>query len=147
MFSNTCKYGIRAVIYLTVKREEKERIGIKEISESLDLPAPFLGKILQQLAKQKILNSAKGPRGGFALARKPEEISLFDIVAILDGTEIFDECLIGMRVCETEGASETDCPFYEKSHKVRKQLKELFQKQTVGDYADGIKTFDGELKL
>ena len=71
MLSNSCKYGIRAVVYLA-SRHTKSNIGIKEISGDLGLPSPFLAKILQQLAKHKILNSVKGPNGGFTLKRKPE---------------------------------------------------------------------------
>ena len=55
MLSNSCRYGIRAVIYLAGHPENGGKIGIKKISNDLDLPTPFLAKILQQLAKQKIL--------------------------------------------------------------------------------------------
>ncbi len=147
MFSNTCKYGIRAVLFLAVHGEKGKKIGIKAISEGLDLPAPFLGKILQQLAKKKILDSTKGPHGGFSLARNADDISLYDIVEVIDGTDVFNECMIGMRVCKTKGASEKDCPFYAKSHKVRNDLKKLFQEQSIGEYAEGVKEFDGELQL
>jgi len=147
MLSNTCKYGIRAAIYLAVHEEKGKKIGIKTISEGLELPAPFLGKILQQLAKQKILDSTKGPHGGFSLARSAYEISLYDIVEIIDGPDIFNECMIGMRVCKTHGVSETDCPFFAKSHKIRNDLKKLFINQSIGEYADGVKTFDGKIQL
>jgi len=70
MLSNTCKYGIRAVIYLALHNAEEKKIGIKEISSELNIPTPFLGKILQMLAKNKMLISTKGPNGGFGLDRK-----------------------------------------------------------------------------
>ena len=69
MLSNSCRYGIRAVVYLASRYSEKNNIGIKEISGVLNLPAPFLAKILQQLARHKILNSVKGPNGGFLSLR------------------------------------------------------------------------------
>ena len=75
MLSNTCKYAIRAVIYLAVNDEDGKKIGIKQISKDLDIPTPFLGKILQSLAKQKLLKSTKGPHGGFSIGR-PAEVSL-----------------------------------------------------------------------
>ena len=59
MLSNTCKYGIRAVIYIALSNTDKRRIGIKEISKELDIPTPFLGKILQTLVKDKLLVSTK----------------------------------------------------------------------------------------
>jgi len=80
MLSNTCKYALRALIYLGKFSEEDKRIGIKKISEDLGLSSPFLGKILQNLVKQKLLVSTKGPNGGFALAKDASEITLWDIV-------------------------------------------------------------------
>ena len=68
MLSNTCKYAIRAVVYLSVYGSDQKMIGIKEISAALDIPSPFLSKILQTLARKKILHSIKGPHGGFSKA-------------------------------------------------------------------------------
>ena len=94
MLSNTCKYALRALIYLGKNSEKDYRIGIKKISEDLGLSSPFLGKILQNLVKQKLLVSTKGPNGGFALGKKPDQITLWDIVAKVDGEEFFTNCLI-----------------------------------------------------
>jgi Rrf2 family protein len=84
MLSNTCKYAIRSVIYLSINAKENQKIGIKKISEELDIPTPFLGKILQSLARQKLLTSTKGPHGGFGMGKDPSEITLMNIVEIVD---------------------------------------------------------------
>jgi Rrf2 family iron-sulfur cluster assembly transcriptional regulator len=57
MLSNTCKYAIRAVVYISVFGSKEKKTGIKEISEKLEIPTPFLGKILQSLARNKVLTS------------------------------------------------------------------------------------------
>ncbi len=147
MLSNTCKYGIRSVIYLAVNAKDNEKLGIKKISKDLNLPAPFLGKILQNLAKNKILNSTKGPNGGFTLAIKPEKISLYDIVKIIDGVEVFYECLIGMKVCKNQKKGDVNCPFYSKSHEVRTNLLKIFKEQTIGNFAKGINDAEGVLNF
>jgi Rrf2 family iron-sulfur cluster assembly transcriptional regulator len=85
MLSNSCRYGIRAVIYLASLPKTKGKTGIKQIAKDLELPTPFLAKILQQLAKQKILNSTKGPHGGFSLLKDSKSITLLDIVKTIDG--------------------------------------------------------------
>nr|HPR60051.1 Rrf2 family transcriptional regulator [Prolixibacteraceae bacterium] len=72
MLSNTCKYAIRALIYLANYSKENKKIGIKKISEDLGIPSPFLGKILQSMAREKMLASTKGPNGGFSLGKAPE---------------------------------------------------------------------------
>jgi Rrf2 family protein len=147
MLSNTCKYGIRAMVYLALWQDGDEKIGIKRISEDLNLPAPFLGKILQLIAKNKLLNSTKGPHGGFSLAKKADEITLFDIIEIIDGKSIFEECMIGMKVCKDDISKQKLCPFYSKSHPMRDKLKKLFKSQTLGDFVIGIKTVDDILSF
>ena len=73
MLSNSCRYGIRAVIYLASQPTGDNKTGIKQISNDLDLPTPFLAKILQQLAKQKILEFFQGSaRRLFPVERSPE---------------------------------------------------------------------------
>ena len=91
MLSNTSKYAIRAMIYLSLHAPAVKRIGIRQISGDLDLPAPFLAKILQVLAKNKLLNSNKGPNGGFSLAKDAGKITLFEIIRVIDGNDIFDQ--------------------------------------------------------
>ncbi len=147
MISNTCKYGIRAILYIAVNSDGEKKIGIKKISEDLNLPGPFLGKIMQTLAKNKILNSVKGPHGGFSLAKAPEKISLYDIVKIIDGDDVFHECLIGVKVCENNPEYTDLCPFMEKSHKVREMLEKTFKEQTIGEFAKGINSLDEFLQI
>ena len=70
MFSKSCKYGIRAVLYLAVHSTNEKRLGVTEIASELDVPKHFLAKILQQLAKENLISSTKGPTGGFFLNAK-----------------------------------------------------------------------------
>jgi len=147
MLSNTCKYGIRAVIYLAVNKKENERIGIKLIAKELDLPTPFLGKILQNLTKNKLLVSSKGPHGGFSLAKDANKISLLDIVQIIDGLDFFHTCLIGVKVCEDDPKKMAVCPFHNKLDTLRDQMYEQFKKLTVGQFRDGFYATDEILKF
>ena len=99
MLSNSCRYGIRAVIYLASQPLSGGKTGIKKISHDLDLPTPFLAKILQQLAKQKILSSSKGPHGGFSLLKDPKKVTLYDIVITIDGDDVFTDCIMHHGTC------------------------------------------------
>jgi Rrf2 family transcriptional regulator, iron-sulfur cluster assembly transcription factor len=136
MLSNTCKYAIRACIYLALNADEDKKIGIKKISEDLNIPTPFLGKILQVLAKNKILASTKGPNGGFSLGKPAKKISLMDIVTIIDGDDSFNSCVIGVVSCTT---AETHCPIHEKYGPIRDQAKNLFMQQDIEELAQSIK--------
>lgn len=134
MLSNSCKYGIRAVVYLA-SRHTKSNIGIREISGDLGLPSPFLAKILQQLAKHKILNSVKGPNGGFTLKRKPESITMLDIVKIIDGDNLFKNCLIHEGACNDVKKSRKACPVHDDYSAIRAKIDGLFRNRTIADLA------------
>jgi Rrf2 family transcriptional regulator, iron-sulfur cluster assembly transcription factor len=138
MLSNTCKYAIRAVIYLAVNEKQDNKIGIRQIATELDIPSPFLGKILQVLSKNKLLNSSKGPNGGFSLGRKASQISLLDIVKIIDGMDFFDNCIIGMKVCSEDEKMKKFCPFHESLDPIRENLYKKFKSLKISSFKKGI---------
>nr|WP_319400606.1 Rrf2 family transcriptional regulator [uncultured Carboxylicivirga sp.] len=147
MLSNTCKYAIRAVIYLAVNEDGGKKIGIKQISKELDIPTPFLGKILQSLAKQKLLKSTKGPHGGFGLGRLPEEITLYDIVSIIDGEDVFTNCLIGLKSCKSNHTEGKACPVHDQYSAIRQQMKEFFANETIQKIITNMKEKGDYIKL
>jgi Rrf2 family protein len=128
MLSNTCKYGIRAVLYLAVNAGEGQKIGIKQISKDLEIPTPFLGKILQSLAKHHLLSSTKGPNGGFGLGKKPEDILLMDIVEIIDGMDSFHKCVIGVKYCSEQ---ENPCALHSRYASLREEILRIFETETI----------------
>lgn len=130
MLSSTCKYAIRAVIYLGYHYEEGKRIGIKQISDDLNIPMPFLGKVLQSLAKKKLLTSNKGPHGGFGLGKEGLKLTLVEIVEAVDGPDVFCNCLIGNHLCQ-DGAN--SCPVHEQFHSIRQDFVRFFKQETVGE--------------
>lgn len=147
MLSNTCKYAIRAVIYLGINKGDEKKIGIKEISKELDIPTPFLGKILQTLAKQKLLTSTKGPHGGFGLGNNFETISLLNIVEIVDGLDAFNNCLIGMNTCKSNHEQSLECPVHSQFCTVRSEMYNLFKSETIGNIIENIENKGDLIKL
>jgi Rrf2 family iron-sulfur cluster assembly transcriptional regulator len=147
MLSNTCKYAVRALIYLGKYSEDGTKIGIKKISSDLMIPTPFLGKILQNLVKQKVLVSTKGPHGGFGLGRKISEISLYDIVRIVDGDDFFRNCLIGMQPCATHENNERPCPVHARFGPIRAQLLLFYQETSLADILGDMTGFEDLIKL
>jgi len=133
MLSNSCRYGLRAIIYLASKDKENEKTGIKQIGKDLNLPVPFLGKILQQLAKKKILKSLKGPNGGFSMMKDPRKISLYEIVVAIDGEEILTDCIIHDGPFKCVGRSKNPCPVHDDYSETRSELINLFKHRTIYD--------------
>jgi Rrf2 family protein len=141
MLSNTSKYAIRAVIYLALFAGEDKKIGIKQISKDLKIPTPFLGKILQTLAKHKLLSSTKGPHGGFGLGKPAKEIALIEIVDLIDGQDLFKKCLIRLEDCNEK----EPCSAHKKYVEIRQNLLDMFQKEKISDFVNEIQ--DGETKI
>lgn len=144
MLSNTSKYAIRSLIYLANFSNPDKKIGIKKISEDLDMPSPFLGKILQSLAREKILVSTKGPNGGFTLGRKPEEITLFDIVKHVDGEDYFNNCIIRMQPCKCYEETNSTCPVHRRFNSLRSEVIAFYKDTSLADIVDDFE-ISGEI--
>jgi Rrf2 family protein len=138
---------LRALIYLAKYSEKDTRIGIKKISEDLQLSSPFLGKILQNLVKQKLLVSTKGPNGGFSLGKKPEDITLWDIVIKVDGEEYFTNCLITLEPCQTHDPSKPLCPVHSQYTKLRNEITAFYKDTTLEIISQDIDKFEEFVKL
>jgi Rrf2 family protein len=118
-------------MYLANQPVGNGKTGIKQISKDLQLPTPFLAKILQQLAKQKILISLKGPHGGFSLMKDPKKITLLDIVRTIDGDGIFTNCIIHNDTCNNVNKHKNTCALHDDYSKIRSELIELFRSSTI----------------
>ena len=147
MLSNTCKYALRALIYLANFSKENKMIGIKVISEDLKLSSPFLGKILQNLVKQKLLISTKGPNGGFALAKPTDEISLWDIVTRVDGEEFFTNCLIRLEPCITHDPTRQLCPVHAQYDSLRNEICDFYKNTSLKNIENDIVKYEGLIRL
>jgi len=100
MLSLTCKTAIKAVIYLASK-PENEKAGIKEVAEFIEASEHTVGKMLQSLVKEEVINSAKGPTGGFYITKAQKKQPLIVIVETIDGKEVFKECGLGLSKCSS----------------------------------------------
>jgi len=146
MLSNTCKYALRATIYIALNSKENEKVGLKKISDNLNIPAPFLGKILQTLAKHKILSSTKGPNGGFGLGKNSTEITIMTIYEVIDGTDYFTDCLIGVQSC-TDDPINTPCPLHSKYSHIRDEVYKIFSTTSILDLAGDIEAAEGVINI
>lgn len=129
MLSNTSKYAIRALIYLELYSTPEKKEGIKSIAGELDMPSPFLGKILQVLVKHQILGSAKGPHGGFYLRKPAIDIPIMEIIELMDGKDPFNNCVIRTSKCDPVHP----CSMHHKLAPLRGEIKAHFTTETIAD--------------
>jgi len=85
-------YAIRAVLYITQIGPE-QRAATSQIAKEQHIPPSFLAKIISQLSIAGLLQTSRGARGGVMLARKPEEITLLEVVESIDGPIALNECV------------------------------------------------------
>ncbi len=91
-------YALRAILYLA-RREGNQKAPTSQIAEFQEIPPSFLAKIISQLSIAGIINTSRGAHGGVSLARKPEEISLLDVVEAIDGPITLNECTKDPSIC------------------------------------------------
>ncbi|WP_313031747.1 Rrf2 family transcriptional regulator [Soonwooa sp.] len=142
MFSKTCEYALRALIYITQQTKDGGRIGIKDIAAGIDSPEYFIAKILQDLSRKGFVQSAKGPTGGFYLDNISLNRSLAEIVKEMDGDKIFSGCALGLKEC-----SETHpCPVHNEFKHIRNNLQKMLNDMKIGDFVDQLDAQEAFLK-
>lgn len=135
MFSKACEYGIKATLFISMKSLNDERVSLKDIARGIASPEAYTAKILQQLARDGVVDSLKGPTGGFKISRERlDEIKLIDIVSSLDGDAVFVGCGLGLRECNAE----MPCPVHDKFKEIRDNLKKMLSDTSIYELATGL---------
>ncbi|MEQ7799930.1 Rrf2 family transcriptional regulator [Pedobacter sp. ASV1-7] len=134
VFSKTCEYAIRSVFFIAHRTASGNKVGIKEIATGIDSPEHFLAKILQDLSRKGIVQSAKGPNGGFYMEETALKRPLADVVEAVDGKSIFTGCGLGLAYC-----SETNpCPLHHEFKAIRNQLRDLLEQTMIKDFSENL---------
>lgn len=134
MLSQKCVYGLRAVLYVA-QHSSDGYVPIREISKNLEISFHFLTKILQILTQNKLMDSYRGPNGGINLVKPANEITILDIIQIIDGDHIFHQCILGLPNCDDKHP----CPLHDKWTFNCHSLKENFSETTIEDLVLKIK--------
>jgi Rrf2 family protein len=134
MLSVTCKAAIKAVIYLGSKFESGEKLSIGQIAEHTDENEHTVGKLLQKLVREGIINSAKGPNGGFFITAKQKKQPIISIVDAIDGADVFNQCGLGLHKC----SAAHPCPIHNDFKSVREGFKRICEQNTIDDLCKPI---------
>jgi Rrf2 family protein len=143
IFSRQCEHALQAVLYLALKPEGK-MTSAKELTARLNVPYHFIGKILQELTRKKLLVSLKGPTGGFGLGRPAASITLFDIVEAIDGAEFMRACALGFEEC----SNRHPCSVHESWTTLREGIHKMLANKNVAELAVEMKKpgYEGKSK-
>lgn len=130
MFSKACEYGIKATLHIASQSNLGHRSNLKETAKSINSPEAFTAKILQQLVKREIVDSIKGPHGGFEIPEKRlKKIKLSHIVEAIDGDSLYTSCGMGLKTC----SEKKPCPMHHKFKSIRDELKHMLETTSLGE--------------
>jgi Rrf2 family transcriptional regulator, iron-sulfur cluster assembly transcription factor len=119
------EYAVRCMLYLCSLGVDK--IGNrKEIAQSMDIPAQFLGKIAQQLARTGYIEIVQGPKGGFRLVVAPEKVTLLGVIEAVMGEIYLNDCLMRPDSCYRS----VTCAVNKVWQTARRQLRQTLDQTT-----------------
>ncbi len=133
--SRPCLYAIRALTCLASQPPGKLS-GTRDIAAQEDIPAAFLGKVLQQLRRGRLVRSYRGAGGGYKLALPPEKISLMAIVRCIEEPNVLQNCVLEDHECVLDHP----CSLHESWLPVRQQVVEFFESNTLAELARSRQT-------
>lgn len=134
MFSKTCEYALRALIYIAQHGKNSKKIGVQDIAKGIDSPKYFIAKILQDLSRKGYVQSIKGPNGGFYLSKENLKMPIGDIVREIDGDKLFNGCALGLKEC----SSEHPCPIHHQYKYVKEKMKIILETSIISEMAEKL---------
>lgn len=126
LFTTATGYALRALAALP---EDGSFCLAKDLASSLELPGPYLAKILQGLVQADILASVRGPKGGFRLTRPAHRITVGEVVVALEGPNSMDGCVMGFPTC----GGDHPCPLHDAWVAVKAQVASSMTEATIRD--------------
>ena len=129
ILSKSFGYALRGILYVAKMQDEQRKVQIDEIATNLSVPKHFLGKIMQQTVKAGLLQSTKGPYGGFFLANETLGTPLIRLVEITDGIDQFKICVLKLKYCN----GSNPCPLHYEMETIREKFLSVFTGTTIGD--------------
>ena len=126
MLTDTTEYALRAMVCLAIV--EGEYATSVTLAERARVPAPYLIKVLQQLAAAGLISSQRGLGGGWMLALEPEEISLLDIIRVVQPIDRVQECPLGL-----QNHGKNLCLLHKTQDEAARALIEVYGRRTLGD--------------
>lgn len=134
MLSKSTEYAIRALVYVQLQNWEQKRPGVGEIAQEIDAPLAYTAKILQTLTRNKLMGSMKGRGGGFFFNNNSSNLTLYDVIHIVEGDHCFLKCGFGLKQCNNENP----CPLHDKYTIVRDGFLDIVNTETIKSLSEKI---------
>ncbi|TPN87217.1 RrF2 family transcriptional regulator [Aquimarina algicola] len=140
MFSKSCEYGLRAIIFIAQQTSKNNKVSLNTISKEIDSPQAFTAKVLQQLTKNNLVKSIKGPYGGFIIEEEKMNTKLSEVIRVLDGDAIYTGCGLGLKQCDAN----SPCPLHHRFVEIRNDLRNMLESTSLQILANDL---NGDLTI
>lgn len=129
LISLQADYALRMLILIAHGYSEGKTYVTRDIAEQQHIPRVFLTKIVAYLSSQGLLETHRGKGGGIALARKPEEINMLEVIEAFEGSLAFNECTSDPTAC----ALSAECAVRDVWTEAEEHLRSFFRTRTLAD--------------
>lgn len=126
-FSKTTEYIIRILTYMAFS--ERGLVSARYLHEELKIPYKYLTNLLHRLSENKFLEPVQGKYGGYKFLKKPEEITIYNIIEIFDGEDTFTSCVLGLQFC----SDDNPCVLHNEWSEIKKSAVKVLKNTTVDD--------------
>ena len=130
LFRRPTQVALNASMFLALQ-PEGAACPVHEIAAALDVPAPYLSKVLGDLLRARLLLSVRGPGGGVHLARSPKEIRLGEVVSATGTLDSLEDCILGIRECNEVHP----CPLHPVWAQTRAEILDTLHTKSLRDFA------------
>ncbi len=131
--SKTTEYAIRVMSYLA--RRSDEAVSVAQLSKTLVIPYKYLARLMTQLSQAGLLQSTQGKKGGYRIARPPEEIYIYQIVDVVEGLENYNRCVMGYPQCDEQNP----CCMHHLWEPQLLGVRKMIYEHTLADLQQGTK--------
>ena len=129
--SDAASLGLHSMVFLASTRERN--ICTKEIADVLNASESHLSKVMQRLVKGKLIESKRGPDGGFVISKPLDKITFMEIYESIEGKFDLNTCLFMHSICSGKG-----CILGYLPEKIHDQIQNYFIKKTLQDFKNGF---------
>ena len=126
MISQTAEYALRAIVHMAANPDKPQ--PAHQISEATHVPVPYLSKVLQALVRGKLIQSQRGLHGGFTLLKRPENLTVYEIVQAVDPMRRILTCPLGLKAHGVHL-----CPLHRRLDDAMETVESSFRATTIAE--------------
>ena len=126
MFSQTVEYALRAIVHLAKQPEVLQTTA--QIAKATQVPAPYLSKVLQTLAREGLVSVKRGVSGGFQLGKASDQLTIYEVVQCVDPIQRIHTCPL-----ELSSHRKRLCSLHKKMDNAMEGIEDAFRSTTLAD--------------